>query len=169
MKFIMDADCLIKLTKAHLKELVCRSFNIVLPEQVKREVVDAGSDHPDAAVIQENIRRKIVSVEPEARKKHGKGEEGALALFRQSEYDAICTDDRKFVRRLRIMEVPYVTPAILVLLLVKHRALPVSQALKRLEALAPFVSADEYAVARLKLESMRGGRDLHEDEIAEIT
>ena len=42
MKLLMDADCLIKLTKAGLKELVTTKDSVSIPEQVKREVVDAG-------------------------------------------------------------------------------------------------------------------------------
>jgi hypothetical protein len=37
----MDADCLIKLTKAGLREPICRYEQIVIPAIVKREVVDA--------------------------------------------------------------------------------------------------------------------------------
>ena len=39
MKLLMDADCLIKLTKAGLKDLVGSKFAIFVPEVVKREVV----------------------------------------------------------------------------------------------------------------------------------
>ena len=42
MKLLMDADCLIKLTKAGLKELIAENATISIPETVKREVVDAG-------------------------------------------------------------------------------------------------------------------------------
>ena len=54
----MDADCLIKLTKAGLKEFICKQEKIVIPGTVKREVVDAGKSkgHPDAELIEENIR-----------------------------------------------------------------------------------------------------------------
>ncbi len=36
----MDADCLIKLTKAGLKETVCQSDTVFIPAIVVREVVD---------------------------------------------------------------------------------------------------------------------------------
>jgi hypothetical protein len=42
MKLLMDADCLIKLTKAGLKELVATRYSVSIPEPAKREVVDAG-------------------------------------------------------------------------------------------------------------------------------
>ncbi len=34
MKVIMDADCLIKLTKAGLKEEVCKTFDVTIPRLV---------------------------------------------------------------------------------------------------------------------------------------
>ena len=40
MKLLMDADCLIKLTKAGLKETVCQSDTVFIPAIVVREVVD---------------------------------------------------------------------------------------------------------------------------------
>jgi hypothetical protein len=54
MKLLMDADCLIKLTKAGLKELVCRQDTVVIPNIVKYEVVDAGKakDCDDAYVVE---------------------------------------------------------------------------------------------------------------------
>ncbi len=37
MKILMDADCLIKLTKAGLKEHVCRQDEIIIPSIVKEK------------------------------------------------------------------------------------------------------------------------------------
>ncbi len=42
MKILMDADCLIKLTKAGLKEAICPFCAIMMPQAVYSEVVDAG-------------------------------------------------------------------------------------------------------------------------------
>jgi len=169
MKFIMDSDCLIKLTKAHLKELACSSFEIILPEQVKREVVDAGGDHPDAEVVRENINRNILSVLPGPGKSRAKGEEEALVLYRRGGFTGICSDDRRFIRRLRVLDVPYVTPAVLMLLLVKNGRLSVSEAYAKLDALNPFISADEYLVAKLKLQSISVGGKGDEDQIIKTT
>jgi len=36
----MDADCLIKLTEAHLNEQVCRAFAASIPTRVRVEIVD---------------------------------------------------------------------------------------------------------------------------------
>ena len=53
MKTLMDADCLIKLTKAGLKEFICQHDQIAIPRIVKREVVDAGKmkGYPDADLV----------------------------------------------------------------------------------------------------------------------
>lgn len=56
----MDADCLIKQSKAGLKELAVVHDTVVIPEIVKREVVEAGKEkgHPDAALLEGNIAAK---------------------------------------------------------------------------------------------------------------
>lgn len=60
MKFLMDADCLIKLTKAGLKELVGRHDTVVIPSAVEKEVVDAGKAKgcTDAFIVEKNVARK---------------------------------------------------------------------------------------------------------------
>ena len=151
----MDADCLIKLTKAQLKELACHSFDIVIPALVKREVVDAGSSHPDAALVGRNINEGLLGVIATGAET-SKGEEAALALFRTGNYDGICSDDKRFIARLRAMGIPYITAAVFVLLLLKKGCVQREEAFDHLEALAPFVSDAEYAVVKLKLEAMPG-------------
>ena len=156
MRIIMDADCLIKLTKARLKETVCSHFTIVIPRLVKCEVVDNAKGHLDSRIIQENLDRKLLTVS-KAGKKSKKGEEAALRVFRQGGFDKVGSDDKRFVRYLRILGVPYVTPSMFILLLVREGKMRIDEANKRLELLAPFVSADEYAVVKLKLDALKSG------------
>ena len=54
MRILMDADCLIKLTKSGLKEPICRTEKVIIPRGVKHEVVDAGrnKDYPDAGIVE---------------------------------------------------------------------------------------------------------------------
>ena len=56
MKLLMDADCLIKLTKAGLKELIAGNASICIPEIVEQEIVDAGKRKgcPDAFAVEKN-------------------------------------------------------------------------------------------------------------------
>jgi hypothetical protein len=52
MKVVMDSDCLIKLTKAGLKEQVCQAWEISIPLAVRRETVESAAALPDAVRIQ---------------------------------------------------------------------------------------------------------------------
>jgi hypothetical protein len=63
MKILMDADCLIKLTKSNLKEVICYNFSVIIPKLVKEEIVDNAKGHPDAAVIQKNLERKLITLQ----------------------------------------------------------------------------------------------------------
>lgn len=53
MRIVMDSDCLIKLTKARLKESVCRAYEITIPVEVRREVVDQSKGHPESIVVED--------------------------------------------------------------------------------------------------------------------
>ena len=84
MKLIMDADCLIKLTKAGLKERVCQAFSLCIPRRVKEEVVDNGKakELPDAVIIDDNIERGRIKVLAVQGLKKAGGEQEAVILFR---------------------------------------------------------------------------------------
>lgn len=157
MKVVMDADCLIKLTKARLKEAVCAAFEVVIPGRVREEVMVNAAAHPECAVIEGNLRSGALCVVagagPAAR-----GEEAALALYQAGPCAGIATDDKRFVRRLQSLDVPHITPGVLVWLLVQRGRLTRDEGLSKLERLAPMVSDDEIAVVRLKLTAPeRGG------------
>ena len=64
MKLFMDADCLIKLTKAGLNELVCRHDTVMIPDMVRQEVVDSGKVKgcDDAVAVEKNISADFISV-----------------------------------------------------------------------------------------------------------
>ena len=64
MKLLMDADCLIKITKAGLKELVANKDSVSIPEPVKREVVyaDKKKQCSDAFAVEKNIESKMITV-----------------------------------------------------------------------------------------------------------
>ena len=108
MKILMDADCLIKLTKSNLKELICVNFSVIIPQIVKEEIVDNAKGHPDASVIQKNLERKLITLHkpPSSFKK---GEDAIFAIFQQRDYDAIGSDDKRFIKRLRFFNIPYMT------------------------------------------------------------
>jgi hypothetical protein len=57
MKILMDADCLIKLIKAGLKEPIGQQYEIFVPLIIKKEVVDAGKKKgvSEAELAEKNI------------------------------------------------------------------------------------------------------------------
>lgn len=157
MKIIMDADCLIKLTKAGLKERICKSFFVCIPLRVKEEVVDNGKAKglPDAAIIDENITLGRIKIREITGAKKTAGEKEALALFQAGGYDAIGSDDRQFIRSLRLFGIPYLTPATCIAAMHKQGKLKASEALKGLDELAAHISESEYHAVRLFIEKWR--------------
>ena len=144
----MDADCLIKLTKADLKEQVCAGWGITIPELVRRETVERAPQLPDAVRIRENVEKRRITVQDVAGPQ-ADGENAALFLFREGGFDLIASDDARFIRRLRGLGVPFAVPAVIAVLLYRDGALTADQAREALEALRPHISADQYAAAQL--------------------
>jgi hypothetical protein len=148
MKVIMDADCLIKLTKAGLKEQVCAAWHVVIPLIVRRETVDRAPGLPDAARIRQNVVDGRIVVE-ETASGGTKGEQAALQLYQRGGFDAVASDDARFIRQLRGLGIPYAVPAVLVVRLLLDGTLSAVGARKALEALRPHISSDQYAAAQL--------------------
>lgn len=154
MKVLMDADCLIKLTKAKIKEIVCKNFSVVIPQAVKEEVIDNAVEHPDATIIKKNIANKLLSIAQQRPSPH-KGEDAVFTLFQQKKFDAICSDDKRFIRRIKFFDVPYITPAVFIVILLKQGALTLNEAYSKLVLLSPFVSDDEYNIVKSALDNWR--------------
>jgi len=154
MNVLMDADCLIKLTKAGLKESVCTHLSVVIPQIVKREVIDLGKNHPDSIIIKDNLNKCLLSLS-DVETQVVKGEEATLILFQKSGFDAVLSDDKRFVRRLRALGIPYITPAVCIVLLLKQGKINLPDALEKLELLSPFISSDEYNTVKWALDTWR--------------
>jgi len=154
MKIIMDADCLIKLTKAGLKERVCQVFSICIPSRVKEEVVDSGKakELPDAVMIDANIARDLIKVVTVHGSKNAAGEQAAVALFQSGGYDAIGSDDKQFIRQLKLFGIPYLTPATCIAVMHRQGILKTVDALKILDELAAHISESEYHTVKLFIE-----------------
>ena len=150
----MDADCLIKFTKAGLKEAVCTHLSVVIPQVVKREVIDLGKNHPDSMVVKDNLGKGLLSLSG-VKTKDLKGEEAALAIFRRGGFEAILSDDKRFVRRLRALGVPYITPAVCIVILLKQGKINLHVALEKLELLSHYISSDEYNTVKWALDTWR--------------
>jgi len=154
MRVVMDADCLIKLTKANLKEVVCTWYHVILPETVKKEVVDNAGGHMDAIAIGGNIAKGLLKVDTRL-SPTGKGEQSVVSLYQTYVFDAVCSDDKRFIKKLRLLNIPYITPAVFVALLVHDGKLTASAAESKLNALSPFISSDEYLTVRQAIRSQR--------------
>jgi rRNA-processing protein FCF1 len=154
MEILMDADCLIKLTKAGLKEFICNHEKIIIPGIVKREVVDTGKSkgHPDAELIEKNIDHALIIVAKEGALNHMKGDQALVAMFKRGRYTAVATDDAKLIRILRATGIPFVLPALLIYSIYGRGLIDQTKALNWLERLSPFISEEEYSVTKLLLE-----------------
>lgn len=153
----MDADCLIKLTKAGIKEDLCGAFEVTIPRLVKEEIVDRGKVKklPDALVIEGNIRKKLIQVDKKRNQNIDVGEKEAVALFQNGCYDAIGSDDKRFVRQLRFFNIPYITPAVFIAIMLKQGDIDHVYAKERLHALSEFISESEYFAVKLFIEKWR--------------
>lgn len=151
----MDADCLIKLTKAGLKEQVCGAWTVVIPAIVRRETVEQAPHLPDAMRIRQNIAAGRIGVSG-THVRATKGEDVVLHLYQGGGFDAVASDDARFIRKLRGLGVPFAVPAVIVVRLYHERALPRDLALKALSALRPHVGADQHAAALLMISGGQG-------------
>lgn len=154
MKILMDADCLIKLTKAGLKEHIWQEEDVVIPVSVKREVVDAGKMKglPDADAIEKNINDGLISLAEELLLRGTKGDSALIENFRRGRYEAVATDDARLCRILRASGIPFILPASLIYSLCRKNIIPRETALTWLEELSNFISDDEYSTVKILLE-----------------
>ena len=153
MKLLMDADCLIKLTKAGLKGFIGTKYTILIPEAVKREVVDAGKEKrcSDAFAVEKNIDDNLITI-AEFSSDYATGDEALIALFRKEDYDTVATDDRKLIRRLKIGSIPFILPALIIYQLLENKIIKRKTAIEALNKLSEFISEDEFSAVRLLME-----------------
>ncbi|MBI1812073.1 MAG: hypothetical protein HY035_03750 [Nitrospirae bacterium] len=155
----MDSDCLVKLTKSGAKEAIVSVMEVHIPPLVKKETVDEAKErgYQDAFIIEENIDRKVLQVVKHEWKKSSaisatKGEAEVISLYLGGNYDAIASDDQRFLKRLEAANIPYLTATACLVYLYKNKKVERSAAVGMLESLKPFISRDEYAVAKLYME-----------------
>ena len=74
-----------------------------------------------------------------------------LSLYNAGGFDAVATDDARFIRQLRGLGVPDAVPAVLVVMLRQEGSISDDQAAQALSALQPHISAEEHAAAQLML------------------
>lgn len=162
MKIVMDSDCLVKLTKAGAKELVAASIEVYIPHLVKKETVDDVKvrGYQDSYVIEENISRDIIKVVRHEWKGPltvpvSKGEREVLSLYLKGGYDAIASDDRKFLKKLGDSNIPSMTPTACIVYIYYAGKLGKPEVLELLERLRPMISNEEYTIAKFYMEGKK--------------
>lgn len=155
----MDSDCLVKLAKAGAKEAVIAAMTVHITPLVKKETVDdaQGKGYQDAWLIRENIGAGKLRIAKAPRQRPPtvsavNGESETAALFKRGGYDAIASDDQRFLRKLEAANIPCLTPGACVAYVYRNGKIERNGALVMLEALRPLISREEYAVTRLFLE-----------------
>lgn len=153
MKILIDSDCLIKLTKAGLKDLVGSKDIIFIPDVVKREIVDAGKMKgcTDAFVVEKNIEANMIAI-VDASSDYPKGDQALISLFRREDYDVVGTDDVKLTRKLKMYSIPFILPGLIIYQLLKDNMINKKTALWALHQLSEFISEDEFSTVRLLME-----------------
>lgn len=155
----MDSDCLVKLTKAEAKEVVIEHMEVYIPPLVKRETVDEAKErgYQDAFIIEENLAHNGLHIGKHKGKAGfgvpvAKGESEVVSLYLDGGYDAIASDDRRFLKKLEALGIPYLTPTACIIYLFKAGKIDKRKALNILDGLRPFVSDEEYMISRFYLE-----------------
>lgn len=156
--FLIDADALVKITKAGLKETLTAHLDLRMAPVVAKEVIQEGKrlGHADAAEVERNLKKKRLRVtndpddSPMAALFKG-GEADLVALYGSGSYSAVISDDQRFLKRAVEFGIEILTPSAALALLAKRRKLSGKAACDRLEALKPYISAEEYTLSAREL------------------
>ena len=153
----MDSDSLIKLTKAGAKEIILNNIEVFIPPLVMNETTEGKDRFPDALKIHENITKGLLKVKnpPNSSfiKSLGiKGGEAQVLMLHDSS-SAISSDDAKFLNTLDNLNIPYLTPASVIVFLLKKGAIKKDESRKLLGNLKELVSDEEYHLAMDEVEN----------------
>ncbi len=159
MKVVVDTDSLVKLTKAKAKEIVLKNIETCIPPKVFEEAIKIPKEegYPDALLIEENLKKGLLEVEKiEDKEEVGEmtdrlrmrgGEAEVFRLYKSGEFDAISSDDGKFLKILDALDIPYLTPSALIVHLFKKKVLSKEKAETYINELKEMVSDEEYYLA----------------------
>ena len=164
MKVILDADSLIKLTKAKAKEIILKNMEAYIPPKVFEETVEIPKEegYPDAFLIDENLKKGLLAVEKIEENKEAEalitklrirgGEADVFRLYKSGDFDVVSSDDGKFLEMLDGLNVPYITPSALVIFLFKKKVLSREDAESYINNLKEMISDEEYYLAIREVE-----------------
>ena len=112
----------------------------------------------DALKVEQNIESGRVEVtapmvvEPPQAALFRGGDRAVVAHALSGSFAAVVTDDAVLLGRLRQLGVSVTVPAALIVAVGRKRKLPAAEVEKLLDALAPYISQDEYTTYKLLLE-----------------
>lgn len=165
MKIVCDADGLIKTNKAGVLAMLAQHAQLFIGPEVFREVITAGKaqGYLDAIEIEHIVEQHMYQSEsrsdmlaalmlPETN--FGAGERESLALYESEDADAVLSDDRGFLSALDMHQIPYVTPAAVVVVLCEWQALAVEAAHHALALLRPLIRNEQYHAALADLRAL---------------
>ncbi|MBI4333687.1 MAG: hypothetical protein HY673_20685 [Chloroflexi bacterium] len=151
MNLLLDADAMIKLYRGGVLGKLVAAFPCTVPLAVYDEVVNRGKArfHQDAEVIEEIISGTVTvaSTTPEHRQPElglGAGEIGILDLLAGWQDGLVVSDDRHFLTVLSMRGIPFLTPADMLVVLVRRGHLIGAEAREALERLRPAIRPAAY-------------------------
>jgi len=156
----MDSDCLIKITKAEMKEALTGAVDALITPTVVAETVDAAP--PEDSVTAERIRRNVDCGrlrlnKTAARDRHplaglasalGDGERSVLDLLQAVGADAVATDDGRFSKLLRRNGIRVMGSAELLAFLLELKVVSKAEALEIVSRLTGLIPQDQYMEVR---------------------
>jgi hypothetical protein len=156
-KIVFDADGLLKVYKGGFLVEAAAEHVCLMPDEVFQEtVVAARRTHADeASALEELVRGGGLLRRPPARSAQaeqvlamsqalGRGESGALRLFFKERADVIVTDDRAFLNLLLRNQLPFLTPAHLLVRLRRAGRLSGAEAVSAAARLRPLIRGEVY-------------------------
>lgn len=166
MNVVCDADGLIKTNKAGVLATFAQHAQLFVGPEVVREAVTVGKvqGYPDAFEIERIVEQHMHQKAPRSYSladlilqgpNFGPGEREALALYESEDADAILSDDRGFLSVLDVHQIPYVTPAAVVVALCEWGILAVEAATNALASIRPLIRDEQYHTALSDLNALQ--------------
>ena len=146
MKYVIDACSLIYLTKIGIKEIFLDTFNVIITESVKAELLRDVDKFPDAEIIKKNIdKKKLASTKFENLNKIksinlGQGELDTVRIALNQDLIPI-TDDLQGIRYAKSKGLTPKTSEIIMLKLLETEMITLKDFIEKLHNLAEINSS----------------------------